>query len=432
MSEFQFQAMPDFLRSKGVADISAKTADEQAALFNEYNAAYKTAVNNFVVGAVKDEAAKAIKAYAESREANTLEQLGLLQKAIEAQGLTIQKMSDKGTTPAEAGDPILKALTENAGNLKALAQSGRAASAGEFTIKAAGSMSLAGNTTGEIPQAFRLPGFNDVPQREIRFLQLFTRGSITSNLVQWVYIANEDGTAGATAEGAAKKQIDFDLLVGEARVEKYSAYIKVTTEMLTDIPMMQMQINTQLSRKLLQSVEVGSFSGSGTTPNLNGVYTVATAWAAGTFALTVDNANLVDVLRVGINQIAVALQPRPNYILLHPNDWTTLSLIKESATDRQYVNLLQQIADTQSLDGVPIIQTTLITAGTFLIGNTGLQYLLEREPVRVDVGLDGNDWTTNFRTILAEWRGVTFVQTNDRTAFVKGTIATCIAALETA
>jgi HK97 family phage major capsid protein len=261
------------------------------------------------------------------------------------------------------------------------------------------------------------------------FLDLFQTGSIDSNLVEWVYSLNEDGTAGATAEGAAKKQIDFDLAVASQRVEKYTAYIKATDEMLDDISFMDAQIRTQLARKLRQSVELGAYSGSGVTPNLNGVYTVATAWAAGTFALTVENPNLVDVLRVGINQIMVANQPMPDYILLNPSDVTTLMLIKNSTTERQYVDALQMVAGQLMLDGIPIIRTNLVSADTFLIGNSSLQSLLQKGDIMIEVGYDSDDFTKNYKTVRAEWRGVVFVQTNDRTAFIKGTISTAITAL---
>ena len=49
----------------------------------------------------------------------------------------------------------------------------------------------------------------------------------------------------------------------------------------------------------------------------------------------------------------------------------------------------------------------------------------------IEIGLDGNDFTKNMRTILAEWRGQLFIQENDQTAFVTGTFATTNAALET-
>jgi hypothetical protein len=48
------------------------------------------------------------------------------------------------------------------------------------------------------------------------------------------------------------------------------------------------------------------------------------------------------------------------------------------------------------------------------------------------VGLDGNDFTKNMITTLAEWRGAVVVKNNDRTAFVKGDFSDDKLALETA
>jgi len=422
--------MTDFdkwLKEAKKTDIAAVTnADELAGFYNEFNALERKKLDIAIdAKASKEDIAQMRNDLSES----FAKQGEAIREVLKEQGLAITRIAQRAPEQSNDADTLPNALKEALPTLTVIKNGKRDT---KVEIKVAGNMSLAGNVTGQIPQAFRIPGYNDVPQREVRFLQLLQMGQISSNIVEWVYMANEDGTAGATAEGATKKQIDWDWLLGTERVEKYTAFIKVTTEMVADIPFMDNAIRTELSRKLLQSVELGSFSGSGTTPNLHGVYTVATAWAAGAFALAVDNANLVDVLRVGFNQIALALQPEPNYILLHPTDFRTLQFIKVSGTDKRYIDALQEITMNKTLDGIPIILTTLVTAGTFLMGNRALQFMLQREAVRVEIGYDGNDFTTNFVTVRAEWRGVVYVMTNDRTAFVKGTIATAIAALETA
>jgi hypothetical protein len=117
---------------------------------------------------------------------------------------------------------------------------------------------------------------------------------------------------------------------------------------------------------------------------------------------------------------------------MHPTDVAKLLVIKVSATDKRYVDRLQIIAGQLSLDGVPIIKTTLVTAGTYLVGAFNLATMYDMGSISIQMGLDGNDWTKNLRTIIAEYRGAMVVKNNDRTAFVKGTFATDMAALETA
>ena len=161
---------------------------------------------------------------------------------------------------------------------------------------------------------------------------------------------------------------------------------------------------------------------------MNGVYTTATAFSAGAFALAVDNANNVDVLEVALNQIDIAEQEPANAILMHPTDVTALRLIKLSATDKRY--LFED--GVASVNGVPIIKTTLVTAGTYLVGAFNLATLYDKGSIRIEMGFDGDDFTKNLRTIIAEYRGAMVVKNNDRTAFVKGVFATDKAALETA
>jgi hypothetical protein len=341
-------------------------------------------------------------------------------------------------TPESKGNfqgSLRKALEERIDKLKAMgvnATNSQAARDNGFSFKAVGNMSIAGNVTGELPQALLLSGMNAIPSRQVTLLSIVNSGSIQSNLVKWAYQSGKEGAAGQTTEGALKNQIDFDILLGSEDVVKTTAFIKVSDEMIEDIDFIQSEINNELMRELLKAVELGVYSGAGTTNTLHGIRDVATAFAAGSFAATVDNANVVDVLTVAANQIMIAEQGMPNYIMMHPTNVTALKLVKVSATDKRYVERLINVGGTYTLDGIPIIPTTLVTVGEYLIGDFTRASVLQRSGVNIEVGLDSDDFTKNLRTIRAEWRGVAFVKNNDRSAFVKGVIATDAAALETA
>ena len=134
---------------------------------------------------------------------------------------------------------------------------------------------------GNVPVEQRIAGLNTIASRRIRLMDIVSRGAATSNIISWVYQANKDGAAGGTAEGAAKNQIDFDLVVASQAVVKRTAYIKVSTEMLDDIDFIESEIRNELMRELLKDVESTAYDGNGTAPNMNGVYTTATAFAAG-------------------------------------------------------------------------------------------------------------------------------------------------------
>lgn len=428
----------EFLVSKGHTQdqFDAMDAEAKAALYNDYNAELKAYIEKLKEDlddkADKTEIENAVK---ELREAQ-LEQMKEMNKTLKEFGIQIKELNEKEKGQAAKNNLSLReGLEKNADRLTKLkAEEIPTAKMGEFTmtVKAPADMLISTNVSGgNVPVEQRLEGLNTIASRQVRLLDIISRRRALSNTISWVYQANKGGAAGGTDEGELKNQIDFDLVVSSETVVKRTAFIKVSTEMIDDIDFMESEIRNELMRELLKDVESQAYSGNGSAPNLRGIRTVATAFAAGTFATAVDNANNCDVLTVAMNQIMIANQGMPNYILMHPSDVTALKLVKVSATDRRYVDRLVTVGSTLNLDGVPIIPTTLVTAGEYLVGNFDLAAMYEKGDLMINVGLDGNDFTKNMRTILVEWRGLVIVKNNDRTAFVKGVFATDKAALET-
>jgi HK97 family phage major capsid protein len=424
-----------FLETKGLTTISfaSQEAEEMAKLYNEYNEEARKALEDAVSKSASKEDIESLKSELATAQK---EQMVQLNKTLKEYGLAIEKLNkdnQANSLTAQASD-IRKALEENKANLTKLKDLDKSAAHGAgFSFKAVGDMLESTNISGgNVPVEQRIAGLNLIATRRPRLIDLFAKGQAASNIISWVYQANRDGAAGGTTEGSTKNQIDFDLVVASQAVVKRTAFIKVSTEMLDDIDFIESEIRNELMRLLMLDVENTAYSGNGTAPNMNGIRTVATAFAAGTFAGTVDNANSADVLVVAMNQIAIANQEAPNAIMMHPSDIAALKLMKVSATDKRYVDRLLYVGMELTLDGVPMFGSTLVTAGTYLVGNFNLSVLYQKQGVMINIGLDGNDWTKNMRTIIAEWRGALVTKNNDRTAFVKGTFATDIAALETA
>lgn len=362
-------------------------------------------------------------------ESEKEKQMAELNAKLEQIGLALKKVSDiDRTSSTKDASSLRKCLEEKKAELAKMKGNKNVS----ISFKAAGAMLMSNNISGgNVPVEQRLSGLNYIPSRRIRLMDIVSRGQASSPVISWVYQANKDGAAGGTAEGAAKNQIDFDLVVASESVKKRTAYIKVSEEMLDDIDFMESEIRIELMKELMKDIESQVYAGSGSGTNLNGIATVATAFSAGSFAGTVDNANEIDVLTVAMNQIAVANQDQATYALVHPNMVTRLKLIKTSSTDRRYVDRLTMVAGQLSLDGVTIIPTTLVTDDKYLIGNFELARVYDKGEVSIEIGIDQDDFTKNMRTILAEWRGLVIVKNNDRTAFIKGDFSDDIAALET-
>lgn len=421
-----------FLTAKKITkeQFEAKTAEEMAGLYNDFNDAQRVELETAIAAKATKEDIDSLK---ESITSHQADQMKSLNETLKQYGIAIKKLSEKEKSGQTEILTVRKGLEANIERLKLMAKGDKEIiKSNEFSFKAVGDMTIAGNISGgNVPVEQRLTGLNTIASRRVRLMDIVTPGTASSNVISWVYQANKEGAAGGTAEGVTKNQIDYDLVVASESVKKRTAFIKISTEMLGDIDFMESEIRNELMRELIKDVEAQVYNGNAAGSNLRGIRTVASPFVAGSFALAVDNANEADVLTVAINQILIAEHDMPNFILMHPTDVTKLKLYKVSTTDRRYIDRLTLIAGQLTLDGVPIIPTTLVTVGEYLIGNFDLSTVFSRGEIGINVGLDGNDFTKNMVTVLAEWRGLVIVKNNDRTAFVKGVFATDKAALET-
>lgn len=417
----------DFLKEKGIqkADLAAKTAEELAGIYNEYNAVKATELENAIEAKASKEDIEALK---NELKENQVQQIKALNETLKEYGVAIKKLSAKEKEEAIKGTSSLyDGLKEGKDILDAIKGGG----SDKLKVKVAGTMLISTNVSGgNVPVEQRLSGLDDIPSREVRLLAIVSRGTASSNVISWVSKVNRDGAAGGTAEGTLKNQIDFDLVVNTEDVKKFTAFIKVSEEMVNDIDFMSTEINNELIGEMLRLVESQVYSGDGTGLNLNGIVTQASAFIPTTAPVAVDNANLVDVLRTAITQIKIAHQTSPTYIMLHPTDVLGLLQIKRSTTDKAYIDALQMVAGNLSLDGVPIIETTLVTQDTYLVGDFRKATVFDKGSISVEVGRSGDDFVNNLVTVLAEWRGLVVIKTNQTTAFVTGTISTDAAALE--
>lgn len=303
----------------------------------------------------------------------------------------------------------------------------------ETTIgKAAGTITTSNITpvgTSAIP--FTLadiePGFTRVVRRRPFILSLVNLGRTNKMYVQWIEQANPDpGAAGTTGQGSAKTQTDFDLVEKSAKVEKITAYIKVSKEMLDDVGFIESEINNELIELIRLKMDEQVLSGDGVSPNLNGILTVATAFAAGNFANAIADANIFDVLRVAINQITNA-NFMPTDIVMHPEDIAQMDLTKDS--EGRYLLPPFTTNQNNTVKGLPITANTGVTQGTFLVGDFSKSNVRVREDLVLQVGHENDDFTKNLVTILGEMRGVHYIKTNHLSAFVKGTFSTAITAI---
>ena len=414
----------DFLETKGY---TMEQYDEmELKEIAKLNAEYQEAVSEKL-----NEALESFKTNQTDKEAVTLkfDEIG---KQILEQGEVLAKLETQGgPSLGNFKTELRKGLEKNKEGLAKLKNGGNERI--RFAVKAVGDMTVAGNVTGQIPQAEREAGITRIVRRQPFIVELVNTGTISSTTWEWVEQKLPEGTVTMVAEGAAKPQLDFNLVLASATVRKVAAHIKASKEMLDDIPLMEAEINQELAELINLEIDSQVLEGDGTGQNLTGILENAVAFAPGTFATgqanEVDEANNQDVLRIAINQIMVA-QFQPNFILMHPSDVTGMDVSK--ASDGHYVLPPFSTLDNTIIKGIPIVQNTGITEGDYLVGDFTKSGVRFKEGLTFDVGFENDDFTKNFITILAESRLVHRVKSNHYNAFVTGDFATDKAAIETA
>lgn len=351
------------------------------------------------------------------------EDLATIKENVEEVALRVLGLEEKGV-PSNTPQNLGTLLAEKADELKAMKD--KSGDSVQITLKAAGTMAESTNITGQVPQAQREAGITRIVRRNPFILQLVNVGTIMSNVWEWVEQKNPDGGAAMTAEGAAKSQADFDLVVASANVKKVTAYIKITKEMLDDVELMRSEIDQELTELINLKIDDQLLNGTGLAVNLTGIVTNATAWAAGDFALAIPTPTKWDVLRTAINQVRVNLF-EPTYIVMHPTDVTSMELSKDSTG--QYIMPPFAAVDGSIVSGIRVVANTGVTIDKFLVGDFQKSGVRFKEGLTINVGYENDDFTKNLVTILAEARLVQRVKSNHYGAFVYGDFSDAITAL---
>lgn len=238
-------------------------------------------------------------------------------------------------------------------------------------------------------------------QREPRLGDLIP--SDPTNLSQVKYMEETTVLAGTNAQvaisqGSAKFENTLAFTERTSQVEKVGTFLQVTTEQLDDVPGIQGIINNRMTTFLQLKEEDLLLSGTGSTPQIEGFLTKSiNAQARGT------DSN-IDAIFKAIQKIRTTGFAEPDAIVMHPDNFTPIALYKDAQGNYSF-NVLTEQAGVMRLFGKMLILTPAITANTALVGNFRLYSHISRKMgMTVQVGMNGDDFKENKRTVLAEFR----------------------------
>lgn len=246
----------------------------------------------------------------------------------------------------------------------------------------------------------KLPGIIIQGQRRMTIRDLLPVLPTEQGSVEYVREVSFTNSATPVAEGALKPQSTPTLELMTAKIITIAHWAHASKQILDDVPQLQNYLDNRLRYGLQYVEELQLLMGSGTGENLNGLYTQATAYAA---PFTYASPTSLDMLRLAIGQIENS-NYRASAIVLNPDDWTRIELMK--TTDTAYLLANPKENGARVLWGLPVVTTAAMTIDKFLVGDFPTAAILfDRQEPTLDIAFtDQDDFVRNLVKLRVEER----------------------------
>lgn len=267
-------------------------------------------------------------------------------------------------------------------------------------VKAITSLTSGDGAAGDLIVPQRQPGIMRQPDRQMTIRNLLTVGRTTSNSIEYVQETGFTNNAAPVAEGKQKPESSLEFTLQSTPVRTIAHWIQASKQILQDVPALQSYIDTRMRFGLEIEEETQILSGDGTGQNLLGLIPQATPYDV---SRTKPGDTRIDIVRRAMTQVRLA-EYRADAIVLHPSDWEEIELTKTDEGAYIWANPRGLLGPT--LWGLPVIDTTAVEEGEFLVGNFQMAAMLwDREDAVVDISTEDRDnFIKNMVTIRAEER----------------------------
>ena len=270
---------------------------------------------------------------------------------------------------------------------------------------------------------FYAPVTDLIGERELTVRDLVTKGSTTSDTVEFVRVTSKTNNAAPTAEAAnadpgaisgaspgpytvaaasgVKPESAMGLEIVSTTVKTIAHWIPITKRAASDAPQVRTLVDNFLRYGLNEELEDQIVAGSGAGENFTGILNTAgiqTVGSAGTD---------IDAIVAAIAAIRTTGRRRPTALVIHPNDWysTGFLLAKDTAGNYLVGDPRASVEQLNQLWGLQVVVSEAVTENTALVGDFRQAVLWEREGVSLMVSDQHADFfTRNLLAILAEMR----------------------------
>lgn len=253
-------------------------------------------------------------------------------------------------------------------------------------------------TAGWAPETLRTGRLVLDEQREIEVTDVLPVFPTTQAAIVYMEETTFTNAGAERAENAAYAEAALALTERSVTVRSVGTSLPVTDEQLADVPGVQAYLDGRLGFMVRQRVDSQILVGDGIAPNLLGTINVS---GINTQAKGADSTP--DAIYKGIKAARVTGRAQPNVVIIHPNDWEPVRLLKTA--DGIYIWGSPSEASTMRIWGLPVIETTAVTENTALTGDYARHSGLHvRAGLEVLTGFVNDDFKLGRMTIRAGLR----------------------------
>lgn len=316
-----------------------------------------------------------------------------MKSTLKAQGSAMAKLVEQvETSTSKEGisftTAVLKGLKENSDRLETVLKEG----AGTIKLEIKASQSAADITSGT-DFATMEPGTGQVATRQALMKSLFPVQAISTEYLKYndqeTVVRDAKNVAGC-ASSTHNSKITWQ--VRTLQISKVRDYVDVCVDMMSDFSYIEGEIRNLVSTDVALKVDSQLLLGTGVYPELNSVDAVASTFGAGSYALAIQDATLIDLIKVGAAQISDFGQNNKfmaNTVLLNPVDATQMQLLKNADGNYMVPNWIT--SDGVNIGAMRVIANQLVPVNEAYIFDSSKGTIFQRRGATVELAFENRE-----------------------------------------
>ena len=356
-----------------------------------------------------------------------------MKSTLKAQGKEMAKLVEQVATQTEKEGisftmAVLKGLKENESNLQDVLKNG----SGTVKLEIKASQSAADIASGT-DFATMESGVGQIATRQALMKSLFPVQAISTEYLKYndqeTIVRDAKNVAGCAASTHNSK---ITWQVRTLQISKVRDYVDICVDMIDDYDFVEGEIRNLVSTDVALKVDEQLLLGSGVYPELNSVDAVASTFAAGSYALAIQDATLIDLIKVAGAQIADFGQNNKfmaNTVLLNPVDATQMQLLKNADGNYMIPNWIT--SDGVNIGAMRVIANQLVPVNEAYVFDSSKGTIYQRRGATVELAFENREnFEKELVTVKAYERLNFRVRNVDANAFMHvADIAAAVAAI---